>query len=396
MSKVIYCDRSRVTDTERCMRLRYLRYQYGGVGLEREGDLKLDARIGTWVHHGIETGLTCAKGFKAGEFEAQVAEDAGADFVTDCLKVTSGQILSDQLNYDIGEGQWIVTALVYAWLRLRAPRMLWDGDILAVEKEITVDFHMGSAGYHAKSTADCEINALMPIVRLMARPDIIWRRKSDGTIFIRNLKTVRKPDDRWREKWPLDMQTLSEPLAVDKWLHDFFWNIGGINPKPYGPQSEPDTCGGVIIDGLTTGVVTENKRTKLYHHNNPLVYAWYKPNGLLENGGVWQVEYKYGWEKVAIADSYPGGIIAWVDHLITHEPATVEDLFIELPPIIRSPYHIERWKRQVLAREVDIHRWATAVDAASSEHREGLLDKYFPMSTAEGNCIYPGKCMGYD
>src|SRR5215472_5147980 len=178
MSKVIYCDRSRVTDTERCMRLRYLRYQYGGVGLEREGDLKLDARIGTWVHHGIETGLTCAKGFKAGEFEAQVAEDAGADFVTDCLKVTSGQILSDQLNYDIGEGQWIVTALVYAWLRLRGPRMLRDGDILAVEKEITVDFPL------PEYVMESGLKVGNTVVRLMARPDIIWRRKSDGTIFI--------------------------------------------------------------------------------------------------------------------------------------------------------------------------------------------------------------------
>jgi hypothetical protein len=274
---------------------------------------------------------------------------------------------------------------------LRAPRLLTEGEVLAVEKEIVVDFPY--AGTAPRGTASSEVNALIPTVRLMARPDVVWRRRSDGQVYIRNLKTTRHADDRWREKWALDMQTLSEPLAVDKWLHDFYWNVGGINPKPYTNQSEPDTCGGVIIDGLVTGTMTKNRRTGLMHHNNPLVYAWVRGDG---ESKTFSAEYKPGWEKLPVAEYYSGGIIAWIDNLITHDITIVDEQLIELPPIIRSPWHIDRWKAQALGREVDIHRWGKAVNVADVGGREVLLDRYFPMSTSEGNCLYPGKCSAYD
>ena len=382
---MIYTDRSRIETVEFCPRKRYWQYEFNGHGLEKAGDLKLDARIGTFVHNGIEAALTApwqiayseqgSPVYMRGDL-VKIAKWAGDEFIGDCKGVLGASLMSqsEQLTHDITEGGQIVTALVYAWLRLKAPRLLGDGEILAIEKELTVDFEVATV-------------AGSEIVRLMARPDIIWRRHSDGTIFIRNLKTVRQADDRWREKWALDMQTLSEPLAVDQWMAA---NVEGGQPD--------DKCGGVIVDGLVTGKITSAKSQfgGLYHHNNQLVYAFRQelPTGAF----MYQPAYKYGLQKVAVADCYPGGIIAWVDHLIEHHPAIVDEHIIELPPIIRSEYQIERWKRQVLPREVAIHRHAKQcnVEQLVGEHTELLLDKHFPMHTANGNCLYPGKCPCYN
>jgi hypothetical protein len=367
---IISFDRSRAETWETCPRKRFWLYEYQDKGLEKSDDLKIDARIGTWVHNGIE----CWMGAIPSSRDAKAAASwAGEAFLIECQ-----QIVVDppaQLVHDINEGRDIVTALAYAWLRLKAPRLLADGEVLGIEKELTVDFQVPTIGG-------------AEIVRLMARPDIIWRRNADGTIFIRNLKTVRQADDRWREKWALDMQTLSEPLAVDEWMKQQTGTLEG-NIHYLGA-----TCGGVIIDGLVTGKITSAKSQfgGLYHHNNHLVYAFRReePNGAY----IYIPQYKYGLQKVAVADSYSGGIIAWVDHLIANHPEVVEEYLIELPPIIRSEYQIERWKRQVLPRETDIRRWAKMVDA--SPIPDYHLDTYFPMHTAGGNCLYPGKCAAYN
>jgi hypothetical protein len=361
---MIYTDRSRIETYEHCPRKRFWQYEYAGTGLEKSDDLKLDARIGTFVHEGIEIGL--------GTFvsERPNALLAGERFVAECKEIIDWSQASEQQKFDITEGGQIVTALVYAWLKLKAPRLLEDGEVLGIEKELTVDFEM-------LTIAGSET------VRLMARPDIIWRRKSDGAIFIRNLKTVRQADDRWREKWALDMQTLSEPLAVDHYLSEYHLPVDGHDL----------CCGGVIIDGLVTGKITSAKSqfNGLYHHNNHLIYAFRQemPNGEY----LFRPDYKYGLQKVAVADTFPGGIIAWIDKMIANSLSFVEEHIIELPPIIRSDYQIERWKRQTLRREVLINRYAKSTGTILSTN---YLDSDFPMHTSNGNCIYPGKCMAFD
>jgi len=401
---VLYTDRSRIETGEHCERKRYWQYHYLGKGLEKVDDLKLDARIGTWTHWGIEQGLHLGDRMNA----AECATGAGEGFIADC-KGNLGTSLMDQppqLQHDVIEGGQIVTALVYAWLRVKAPRLLQDGEVLAIEKELTVDFSVATA-----ATVTHPVLMNETIVRLMARPDIIWRRRQDGTIFIRNLKTVRKADDKWREKWALDMQTLSEPLAVDEWLRR---NVENTQPD--------DVCGGVIIDGLVTGEVLFDKYKQVFYHNNPLVYAWHQSDeSVLGGSGIFYPRYEYsctaphklgnghkceggklhrlgkGVTKVSVAERYPGGIISWIDNLIDNDPMLIDEMLIELPPIIRSDYQIERWKRQVLPREVRINRDAARVNAALPDVRaEHILDDTFPMSTAGGNCLYPGKCMAYN
>jgi PD-(D/E)XK nuclease superfamily len=370
---MIYTDRSRIETYEHCPRKRFWQYEYAGTGLEKSDDLKLDARIGTWVHNGIENGLLLNPGI-ARSHNSKAAVEAGLGFIYECSKLIDWPTASEQQKFDLYEGGQIVTALVYAWLKLKAPRLLEDGEVLGVEKELTVDFEVPTIAGNET-------------VRLMARPDIIWRRKSDGAIFIRNLKTVRQADDRWREKWALDMQTLSEPLAVDAWLPNQFAHTGVLE----------DNCGGVIIDGLVTGKITSAKSqfNGLYHHNNHLIYAFRQemPNGEY----LFRPDYKYGLQKVAVADTFPGGIIAWIDKMIANSLSFVEEHIIELPPIIRSDYQIERWKKQTLAREVRINRRAkNTILMLSRHHPLYSMDYDFPMHTSNGNCIYPGKCMAFD
>jgi hypothetical protein len=397
---LIKTDRSRIESFEKCNRLRYWRYEHDGTGLEPsdERGLKLDARIGTGVHDGIEFALThigdvsagalnlaaLAAGFAAGSFDKHLADEGIA---------WAG--LPEQQQVEVIEGRNISMALTYAWVRVRLPDLMRDGEILAVEREMDVDFSVGS-----------------DIVRLMTRPDIIWRRRSDGSVFIRNIKTTREPRTTWREQWALDMQTLTEPLAVDQWLAD------EAMPADYGP-----TCAGVIIDGLVTGSVLDYPRgSGKFYHNTPLLYAWVRKGDAPFGHDEWYPRYEWhctaphkmgsgkqcpgdkdhklaGARKVPTTE-YLGGILGWIDNLLETDDSIVQNQIIELPPIMRSPYAIERWKRQVLQREVDIHykQLACTDDDKGPVHPDIdlLLDAHFPMSTSSGNCLRPGKCSMYD
>lgn len=398
----ILTSRSAIESWEKCNRKRFWQFEYSGIGLEPAGDrgLKLDARMGQAVHDGVEFGLkhhredyvtvstelaAMAAGFGAGRLMAGIQTDG----------IVVGN-LPEQLRNDVYESVNIVTGLVYAWLRLRLPYMLSEGEIIAVEQEMAVDFRVGDE-----------------VVRLMTRPDILWRRRSDGAIFIRNLKTVRDPGTIWREQWALDQQTLTEPLAVDAWIER-----EASNATPQQP------CAGVIIDGLTTGAVLDYpKGSGKYYHNTPLLYAWHRAGDAPHTPDEWYARYEWsctgehkmgnghrcpggrshklsGVHKESVT-KYPGGVIAWVEHLLETDRALVEDQIIELPPIIRSPYAIERWKRQVLPREVDIRKRSEYVnDYHDNEPYSGAfdeaLDANFPMHTASGNCLRPGRCFAFD
>jgi hypothetical protein len=407
---IIPTDRSRIETWEKCCRKRYWQYEYDGTGLQPTGErnLKLDARIGQGVHDGIEFGLgslgdhaeiirngarniaALAAGYGMGKYMKALADEG--------IAVTT---MEEQQRREVFEGADIVSALVYAWLRLRLPSMLRDGDVLAIERELDMDFAVGE---HT--------------VRLMTRPDIVWRRRADGAVFIRNIKTVREPRTTWREQWALDMQTLSEPLAVDKWLADNAHQLGY-------DKMQYDVVNGVIIDGLVTGSVLDYPRgSGKFYHNTPLLYGWVRKGDAPFGQDEWYPRYEWhctgphkmgngrkcdgdrdhklsGVTKQSVAANYPGGVLAWIDRLLEEELPLVEEQVIELPPIIRSPYAIERWKRQALRREVDIARRAEEVSL--SQHPEigdgqpldEVLDYTFPMHTASGNCLRPGQCSCY-
>jgi len=67
---------------------------------------------------------------------------------------------------------------------------------------------------------------------------------------------------------------------------------------------------------------------------------------------------------------------------------------VELTPVLRSEYEVERWKRQKLPSEVEIREDRNYLHAMpdGDPTKEELLDRWFPMSTADGNCVWPNEC----
>jgi hypothetical protein len=234
---------------------------------------------------------------------------------------------------------------------------------------------------------------------------------------------VSVADQTWRRQFRYDQQTLTEYLAVENRL---------------GKQVV-----GVVIEGLLKGRRSEYPEDSgIWRHSSPLVYCWYRqgeppmtPNEFYARY-VWTCKEPHdtggkrskqcpggvthrlsGVHKEPVEAVYPGGIIAWIDHLMVTDPELVQQQFITLEPIIRSEWEVERWKRQVLPHEVEISHKAKLVHihelptggayqgnqvlATASEARAGFildepnleyLDTLFPMVTGHGNCLRPSQC----
>jgi hypothetical protein len=282
-----------------------------------------------------------------------------------------------------------VEACVRGWALARLPRILSTGKCLSIEREHPVKFTLDGGQQ----------------VGIQTRPDIVWQRNGDGAVFIRNIKTCKVVDDKFREQWKIDMQTLSEPLAVE---------ATGVHVQ----------VSGVIVEGVAKGKKLDFPDSALpglagkYYHNNPLIYGWRKEAEPPLTGEQWEHRYEWvdssgqhrrlgkGWRKVPVWRHYPGGVAEWV-HKIWHEDAAAfDDLFVELEPILRSDYEIERWKRQILHDVYNRSVWASIVQRAQAceLHPEldpamaadELLDTHFPMHTSNGNCIWPRKCAYYE
>jgi hypothetical protein len=335
---LIYTDRSRIEDAERCLRLRYYRYHYDGIGIDTDS-LSIQRELGTAVHCGIE----CAAKGKDASCAVNIAV-AHLDAIFAATPPTESQ------QHEAQEAKWLAEALVRAWTRVRLPELLAEFELLGIE----------------------------------------LRRKVDGALLIHNLKTVAEANDIWREQWSYDMQTLTEPLATE---------------AHYG-----DRCSGVVIEGIVKGKRLEYPEgSGIRTHNSPLTQCWYEEGDPPVKRPDWKSlrEYAYvdsegksrrlgrGYRKRSVADVYPGGIAAWVAQLPVE---VVHDSFIVLPAILRSAYQIERWKGQVLPREVGIGRRAQSSNNCKLDLLDTTfyLDEAFPMSSAHGNCLRPGRCAYLD
>lgn len=378
---IIASDRSRCADSEKCQRLRWYRYEYNGRGLERAGEW-LDPLIGTAVHEGIEQYLTLSQ--VAGTVNIQVVVAHALEVMHSARR--AGPIIVFRANTDF-EADWsealgLVEVLVRGWIAARGASLLRDYEVVATEREFHVDFPVGGR-----------------TVRFLCRPDILLRRRVDRGLFIMNLKTTSRVDQKWREKWRYDMQTFTEILAVEAEL------------------GEP--VGGTIMAGLVKGSRKDYPiGSGNYHWESPLLWPW-KREGQSVTPDEWFPRYEWhcvgahkmgngrqcpgdrdhrlsGVHKANVAAEYAGGPAAWVAFLVENDLEFLENQFVELTPILRSPYEMETWKRQVLPRELEIREHREYLMAPIGVDGEDLLDKWFPMSTSDGNCIWPSPCQFKD
>src|SRR5574337_1035869 len=306
---MIYFDRSRREAAEKCLRRRWWGYEYRGRGIEprRTGQQEWPLITGSAVHREIEC-LMCA------QFGGIPA-----------LSLWEFEGMNDRACYLAQEQQALAEAIARCWATVRRAEFLATCEVLDVEREELAD--LGG-------------------VTLMARPDILVRRKSDGSLFIINLKTTKRADQRWREQWKYDQQTLGEVLAVE----------ARVGKK----------LSGVIIEGLLKGEQREYpKGSGQWYHDSPLIWAWHKQHDKPHPRGEWTPRWEWqdetgnhtlgkGWRKEEVWLHYPGGVQAWIAWLAENDPAVLHEQIVTLPPVMRSEFEIERWKRQIVVAEKSV------------------------------------------
>ncbi len=155
-----------------------------------------------------------------------------------------------------------------------------------------------------------------------------------------------------------------------------------------------------------------------YHWESPLLWPWKREGGSI-NADEWYPRYEWscvgphkmgngkqcpggkqhklsGVHKANAAAEFPGGAAAWIAFLVDNDQEFLENQFVELTPIMRSPYEMEQWKRQVLPRELEIREHRDYICNIGYEDMDDMLDRWFPMSTSDGNCIWPSNCVMKD
>jgi hypothetical protein len=267
----------------------------------------------------------------------------------------------DRTAYLVEEQKALIEALGRAWHSSQYAKFVETYEVLDIEREESFEFAPG--------------------LTWQSRPDIHVRRRSDDCHFIHNIKTTKRADQRWREQWPIDQQTLSEVVAVE--------------------ARTGEKMSGVIILGLVKGETLEYpKGSGQWYHNNPLIWAWHNTSGKPHPRGDWTARYEWtddtgnhrlgkGWVKREVWMHYPGGVGAWVDRLNVEDPALLEECVVQLQPIMRNDQQVESWKTAVIASEQDIRSQREIAGGT------GDLDSTFPMATSSGNCLWPGKCEFY-
>jgi hypothetical protein len=370
--QVIVFDRSRMSDDQKCRRLRYWRYEHAGTGVERAGEW-MDLLVGTATHIGIDSlvlGRTVDDAVAIGREAMMAARRAGP------IQVYHA---GPDANADFEEGMSLLEALVRGWEAVRLRPLLTTYEVLAVERECQVDF--ARPGWTLKQ---------------LSRPDLTLRRRTDGAVFIMNLKTAADVGDKWKSKWRQDMQTFSEALAVEAWL------------------GEPVV--GTIMAGMVKGSRKDYPQgSGDYHWTSPLLWPWHRSAQGPGAEDEWYARYEWsctaphrmgngrkceggklhrlsGVHKKSVTER-PGGVKGWISWLAANDRELLEEQFVELTPILRSPFEIERWKRQWLPREVEIRvDRERLIQIENHDEWERELDLRFPMSTADGNCVWPSEC----
>ena len=364
---MIRTDRSRCEEYERCPRARYLHYEKDG-GVERVSQ-SVPLILGSLIHEPLSRILEPGR---VDPIEAIIEEAKQKYLATvgerglfldyfDGSDAMAGKVV-DPTAWQVEEQLSLLEGIVLAWVKVRLPKILDEYDVLMVEKE-------------------CPFQ-LSPDILFMTRADAVLRRKATHELFVLNFKSTSDANSTWREQWRLDQQTLSEVLGVEAVMGE--------------------RVAGVLIEGLVKGRrnVQWPRESGNWYHNSPLIWCW-KNAGAAPFPSSYATSYEYedaatgkthrlgkGWERALVVREM--GIKAWLEQLEAQSPELLAQQFISLPPILRSDYEIECWKKATIAQEGQIAGNSLMVMGETN------LDSLFPMHTSHGNCLRPGKCQFFD
>lgn len=400
-------DRSRSEAYAKCPRKRFLEYEYP-TGMEVNGLQRKAHAVtlltGGMVHRGLEHLLTSKLLGEAIAVALELYDDTIAE--RGIMDDEVSQIGTEDDMYRtwvVKVQRALIEALVRGWERVCWPRIVQEFDVLEVEREERATFHY-----------DTEHE-----LTLLARMDVLLRRKADGLMFIRNFKTINEASDRKIQAFRYDTQTISEVLATEQRINNqpSIWNPAAIDGIK---------LGGVIYDLLVKGKknLQYPRGSGIWHNSSPLIWCFHNESQSSADLPALAAKWEYtcsephqmgrgfcngnanhtlgkGWERKLVTEVFEASPIEeWLDWLAENEPQPLQDQFITLPAIERTPFDVETWLQSVLPEEIRIHEMAEECreQVADDGLLESLplLDARFPKHTANGNCIWPNKCPMFD
>lgn len=207
-------DRSRMMTGQACDQKRFLQYHWQGTGVESTYSSE-DLELGSSVHAGLELMLL-------NEINNQSISIEGCAKVAQHYMLESGKKgLSIQDNDLFGEtapeiAQLLIEeqanlayALVWTFGRRRLASLLERYEVVAVEPEICWLVGKGGGRWHMDGY-DGEDKYIV----MMSRPDAVLRSREDGKLWTVSWKTSKRFDQEYLEKLQIDVQGITEGLAV--------------------------------------------------------------------------------------------------------------------------------------------------------------------------------------
>lgn len=316
----------------KCSRLRFYRNEYAQVGIQPVLP-DVDSALGIIVHQEIVAGMT-GKG---------VDEAARA-----------ARLLAQQLCKDAGIQQpnaieipLLAYGLVYAFLTRVLPGILREYEIIACEETV---YYQGEHG-----------------ISWSARPDVILKKKVDGTLWYLELKTTSLDSQRFCSLFQHKAQVHLGCLAYE--------------------ETMKVPIEGVIFQGLNKGGKYEGS----YRSRLIMGYKFEIPGATT---ATYSLGYKKGFKRF-LATEYPGGQSAWIDQLPVEE---VAETFPVTPPTAINRPMLMRWMRQRELREVQVREFWSKMEGITDESElQLLLDTYFPQNTdACRNALTGAQCEMYE
>lgn len=331
--------KSRYITRKTCARKGYYSNELGGHGIKPVKTAEY-LSIGKSWHDAMERILR-------GEDYATVAAEEAERLKT---SLTSSKKAWGEEEPHLQWARWM-EGMVYAAGKYIIPSILAEYEIVSVEEETKFDL-----------PPQLEImDPPPPIVRLIGRPDLVLKRKLDGTYWYWEWKTTGWTDSRWLRQWDKDIQLQGAAKAIAA--------TQGIEIQ------------GCVVQGVYKGYIKEGVMS------HPFVYA-YASQAILGAMEGWQVKYDRRLMKLG-TDVYPGGVQAWVDYLYDTQSQVVTDQFPRTLPITINERLVDRYFAQLWWDECRL--WY-----ARNNHIPDVdgdyLDQYYPQNFWECEPSIGAKC----
>lgn len=324
--------KSRSEVDQRCRRERFLSSIYGGHGIEPIIE-PLELAFGNVIHHSI------GMNYRDAELAGHVARNLMLDYIERYL-------IQDpvKLEYPI-----LAEALVFGFLHHVWPGMMEEYDVEAVEMK---------ASYVDPKTG----------VRWRTRPDLLLRRKHDGSLWYWELKTHGVDPSSFTKMWARKAQLHLGALALE---------------QEHGLQVE-----GIIVQGFHKG----NKYKGSLRSRLVGGYRRVAPPSVGRT--TYRLDHAKGFEWF-LANEYPDGVQGWVAQIPRE---TVAETFPVTPPIAPNWKWVAEFLESQGAREVEIARAVDSIDQATSmEELDKILNVSFPKNTeACEDPVRHTRCQYYD